>query len=199
MPATLVVRLAAVVVAAAALAGCGATRVTLTERSALEQLLLVRSIERAVARLDTAPLLGRRVSLELFALTRDQGFAREYVVARLQERGVSFVADPARAEVKLKVFASALGVDRGETFLGVPPFTAPVIAVGIPEISLFKWVRNRGHTEVQAFVYDPRTDAFLTRVPDGVGRAKYDDVTILLVFGFTLTDLDDHPTGVDGR
>ena len=197
MPATPVGRLAALVVAAIALAGCGVTKITLTERSAVEQLLLVRSIDRAVARLDTTPLLGRHVSLELYALTRDQWFAREYVMARLQERGVSFVADSAKADMQLKVFASALGVDRGETFLGIPAFTAPVLTVTIPEIALFKWVRNRGHTEVQTFIYDPRTDQFLTRVPDSVGRAKYDDFTVLLFFGFTMTDLDKHPHAED--
>ena len=190
---TFVARLAALVAVGCSLAGCGATRVTLTERAALEQLLLVRSIERAVARLDTTPLLGRRVNLELFALTRDQGFAREYVVTRLQERGVAFVADPAQADMRLKVFATALGVDRGETFLGIPAFTAPVVTVPVPEIPLFKWVRNRGHTEVQVFLYDPRTDTFLSRVPDGVGRAKYDDFTFLIVFGFTVSDIDKHP------
>ena len=195
----LVARLAAVVAVGAALSGCGATRVTLTERSGLEQLLLVRSIERAVAALDTTPLLGRRVNLELIALTRDQGFAREYVVTRLQERGVSVVMDPAQADMRLKVFATALGVDRGETFLGIPAFTAPVITVPIPEISLFKWVRNRGLAEVQVFVYDPRTDTFLSRVPDGVGRAKYDDFTFLIVFGFTVTDLDRHPHAENHR
>jgi hypothetical protein len=193
----LVARLAALVVAAIALAGCGATRVTLTERSAIEQLLLVRSLERAAVKLDTTLLLGRRVNLELFALTRDQGFAREYLVARLQERGVSFVADPAKADMRLKVFASALGVDRGETFLGIPAFSVPVLTVPVPEISLFKWVRNRGHTEAQVFLYDPRTDEFLTRVPDTVGRAKYDDFTLLIIFGYTLTDLDKHPHGED--
>lgn len=41
--------------------GCSARQVTLTDRSGIEQELLVRSLERAVAGLDVSRLTGRRV------------------------------------------------------------------------------------------------------------------------------------------
>jgi hypothetical protein len=74
----------AVVVVTAVLAlgaGCTVRQVTMTERSATEQELLVRALERAMAQLDTTRRPGRRVALELYAWTRDQAFAREFVAA----------------------------------------------------------------------------------------------------------------------
>lgn len=178
-------------------AGCGGRQVTVTDRSAVEQELLVRSLERAVAQLDVSALTGRRVAMDLLALSRDQGFARDFVAARLQRRGVEVVTDAARAELRLKVFATVLGVDKGETLLGVPALQVPVVSVPIPEVALFKWVRHRGAAEVQLYVYDPLTDRLLGDVAAALGRAKFDQFTVLLVIGFTVSDLDERAEPVD--
>lgn len=171
-------------------AGCGGREVTVTQRSGVEQELLVRSLERAVGRLDIRSFVGRPVTLELRALTDDQAFAREFVTARLQRRGVEVVHDATKAALHLKVFATVLGVDRGETLLGVPALQVPVVSVPIPEIALFKWQRHRGAAEMQVYLYDPRTDQLVGDVPSALGRAKYDRFTVLLVIGFTVSDLD---------
>lgn len=179
------------------MAGCTSTRVTQTGRSGIEQQLLVRSLERAVARLDLDRFAGRRVALDLFALTPDQPFAKEFVTSWLEARGAHVVREGKEADLRLKMFASVLGVDYGETLVGVPAFVAPVVAFPIPEIALFKWVRNRGNSEVQIFAYDARTDRLLDVSPAAVGKAKYDEFTILIVFGFGHNDLDERlePTG----
>ena len=83
-----------------------------------------------------------------------------------------------------------LGVDRGETLVGIPALLAPVVNLPTPEIALFKWVRDRGHSQVQIFASDARSGRFLDVAPAGVGRAKYDEFTILLMISFTVDDLD---------
>jgi hypothetical protein len=195
-PTTLVTRAPLPLLALMALlllgAGCAMQRqVTLTQRSGVEQELLIRSLERAITRLDVTRLAGRRVVLELYALTSDQPFAREFVTVRLQRRGVDVVTERTGADFRLKVFATVLGVDRGETLIGVPALQVPIVSVPIPEIALFKWVRHRGAAEVQLYVYDPSTDRLVGDVPVGLGRAKFDQFTILLIIGFTLSDLDE--------
>ncbi len=187
--------LLAVLLAALGAGACGAHRVTLTQRSAIEQQLLTRSIERAVARLDTTRLAGRPVALTLHALTTDQAFAERYVTAQLRARGIRVVSEASRAEVRLETYATALGVDRAETLLGIPALEAPVVSTPIPEIALFKWARNRSHTEVQAFLFEPGTDRFLDRLPVADGRAKSDEFTILIFVRFTVSDIDDPPPG----
>lgn len=175
------------------LVGCSTQQLTLAERSAVEQELLVRSLERAVADLETTLLAGQRVTLELFGLTKDQAFAKALLRARLEERGIDVVDDPAKAELEVRAFASVLGVDRGETLLGIPTVQVPVLAVPIPEIAFFKWTRNRGHTELQLYAFDRATGRFVARVPEGTGRSKLDEFTVLLVIGFTVSDLDEGP------
>jgi hypothetical protein len=168
--------------------GCASRQVTMTERSATEQELLVRALERAVARLDTTPLRGRRATLDLHAWTKDQAFAREFVTAHLEARGVDVVETG--ADLRLKVFASILGLDRGQTLLGLPAVQVPVVSLPIPEIALFKWVRHRGRAEVQILTYDARSGEFRERLSDGVGRSKYDEFTILIFVSFPVSDLD---------
>lgn len=170
---------------------CTTVRVTATERSSIEQRLLVRSLERAVAAVDITPLVGRRIKLELFGLTKDEAFAREFVRARLETRGLR-VSDGADAELTLQVFAAALAVDTAATLFGLPAMQAPVLAVPIPEIALFKWERSRGHAEMQSYVYDG-AGRLLGQVRDVLGEAKYDRFTILIFISFAVTDLDVPP------
>ena len=96
------------------LASCAAVNVTTTSRTSIEQLLLVRSLERAIAHIELQPFKNKTVGVETFGLTGDQGFAKEYVTAKLQESQVTVATDPAKADLRLKVFVSALGVDRSE-------------------------------------------------------------------------------------
>ena len=169
--------------------GCTTTRVTQTQRSGVEQELLVRSVERAVARLDLSGFAGKRVALDVYALTGDQGFTKEFIAAQLTARGVEVVPDPGKSDLRLKIFATVLGVDHGESLFGVPAMAVPVLAIPVPEIALFKWARNRGHSEVEVFAYDPRTEQFVHAIPAAVGRAKYEEYTILIWINFTSDDL----------
>jgi hypothetical protein len=178
------------------LAGGGCSVVpTHSGRSAVEQELIVRSIERAVAALDTSTLLGRKVVLEIFGLNDDKEFARQMLATRLRARGVEVVEAASAADYRVRTFATVLGVDQGETLFGVPALQVPVVSIPIPEIALFKMRRSRGHTELQMFVFDRSSENFIARIPDGVGRSRYDRYTILLVFGYTSSDLDERPAG----
>ena len=177
--------------------GCTTARVTATERSSIEQRLLVRSLERAAVRLDTASLAGRRVRIELFTLTSDAYFAREFLRARLETRGVRFVGPGDDADLTIQIFAAALAVDSTDTLLGLPAMQAPVLAVPIPEIALFKLERSRGHAEMQTYTYD-RGGQLVSRLGDAKGEARYTRVTLLIFISFAVTDMDD-PPDVDGN
>jgi hypothetical protein len=188
--------LAHVLVLLVALAGmstaCTTARVTATERSSIEQRLLVRSLERAAVRLDTTSLVGQRVKIELFALTSDAFFAREFLRARLERRGLQFAGPGEEADVTIQVFATALAVDTADTLVGLPAMQAPILAVPIPEIAIFKLERSRGHAEVQTYTYDNR-GRLITRLGDAKGEAKYNRVTLLIFISFAVTDIDDPP------
>jgi hypothetical protein len=180
------------------LAGCSITTGLLpTQPTGVTQQLMMRALERGLADLDVPRLGARRVQIEVFAQAGQQGdqprpvndvFVREFVITWLRAHGVRAVTtDP---ELTLKVFAAVLGTDRGETLIGLPAFTAPVVNVGIPEIALFKWTRNRGQSEMRVFAFDARTGEFVDQLPPGVGRSKSDDFTVLLFIGFSVSDVE---------
>jgi hypothetical protein len=171
---------------------CTTVRVTATERSSIEQRLLVRSLERAAVRLDTTSLAGQRLKIELFALTSDAFFAREFLRARLERRGLQFAGPGDEADVTIQVFAAALAVDTADTLVGLPAMQAPILAVPIPEIAIFKLERSRGHAEVQTYTYDNR-GRLITRLGDAKGEARYNRVTLLIFISFAVTDIDDPP------
>jgi hypothetical protein len=174
---------------AALTAACSMTP-TATARSTIEQRLLSRSLERALARLDVSALGGKRVFVELDGLTPDQVYARALVRAELRQRGVLVVGDASEAEARIQIIASGLGVDQGETLIGIPATTVPVLSLSIPEIALFKFVRHQGLTEMKVYAYDrdgrPLDPAASTR-----GQSRYWQFTILVLIKFTHDDLDD--------
>ncbi len=156
------------------------------EPSATTQLLLVRSLDRAIAQLDVRHLAGRRVDVELIAQAGNHDFAIELVKKRLRERGVQLSSDA--PQVKLQVFATILGTDRGETLIGIPATYVPIFGVGSPEVSIFKWVRNRGLVELELDTLEPKSGEVMDRLGPVVGAARRDDYTVLLFITFTLTD-----------
>jgi hypothetical protein len=181
----------AVVIAALA-GGCALkTDVVPTQPSAITQRLLFRALERALAQLDLSPFSGRRVSVDLISQTKDDGFAKRFLVDWLREHRVQVVSD--QADLKLDVIASVLGTDHGQTLLGVPSLQSTLVPVATPEISLFKWERHRGRTDLQIYAFEASTDTFVRKSATAVGVSKQDDYTLLLLINFTVSDLEKPP------
>ena len=171
------------------LSGCSlANTIGTTAPTGLTQQLLLRSLERALARLDLARTSGKPVSLEVTVQAGNEGFVKDYVTTWLKAHGVHIVPDS--PEQKLKLFVAVYGTDRDQTLIGMPAFQAPVVNFPIPELALFKWVRNRGVAELRMWAFDGKGDVVMDAPPPGVGRAKYDDFTVLLFIGFTVSDVN---------
>ena len=173
------------------LAGCAVSnQITNTPRSSIEQELLVRAFERAMVGLDTQRLKDKSVALDFYGLTPDKDFAKEYFTAWLQSQRVRIASDPKQAQLRLKVFASVLAVDQGQSFVGTPAFTVPLIGFVMPEVPLFKDIEHSGHAEIKISMTDNQTGDFIDESAPVVGKAQHDDYTILIVVHFTRTDLE---------
>jgi hypothetical protein len=174
------------------IAGCSAsTQITNTPRSSIEQRLLVRALDRALAALDLEQLKEKTVAVEFHGLTPDRDFAREYCTAWLQGHRVRLATHPRQAELRLKVFAPALGVDQGQAFFGIPAVTLPVLGLTTPELALFKSLTHHGHAQLQVYTIDATTGEFIDKTPVGNGEASYDQYTILILVNYTRSDLDE--------
>jgi hypothetical protein len=177
-------------------AGCAAADVT-RARSGVEQRLIVRSLDRAVAGMDIARFSGKKVTLEVISLSDDRTFAKDFIAARLSQRGIEIVKEADKADLRLKILATALGIDHRSKLLGVPALTIPFVAFPIPEIPIFKQETNHGHTEMEILAYEPKRDRLVDFVPSTNGRAKYDEFTVLLFVSFIDSDLDRYPVRTD--
>jgi hypothetical protein len=171
-----------------AVSGCTTVQQTATARSSIEQRLIVRALERAISRMDTAAIGQRRIDVRLYGLTTDQTFAQEFVATRLALRGVRVVRAGEPADTVMRIFATALAVDTDSTLFGLPAMQAPILAVPTPEIALFKSERSRGHAEIEMYLYDDEGH-FIGALPDAYGQATYRRFTILIVISFGTGDL----------
>ena len=97
---------------------------------------------------------------------------------------------PKQAQLHLKVFAPVLAVDQGQSFVGSPAFTVPILGFVIPEIALFKNASHSGHAEVEVFTIDGSTGKFVDKSPPAVGETNYNDYTVLIVVHFTRSDME---------
>jgi len=170
-------------------AGCSlASQIGTTAPTGITQQLLVRSLERGLSRLDLARVSGKPVALEVAVQAGNEGFVKDFVATWLKAHGVRTVQDS--PEQKVKLFVAVYGTDRDQTLIGVPAFQAPVVNFPVPELALFKWVRNRGVAELRMWAFDGKGDVIMDAPAPGVGRARYDDFTVLLFVGFTVSDVN---------
>jgi hypothetical protein len=173
------------------LTGCAtSTQVGNTARSSIEQRLLTSSFERALSTLDTQEFRGKTVTVDFYGLTSDKDFAKEFFTAWLQGQQVKIATDPNQAQFHLKVFGPVLAVDQGQSFVGAPAFTVPILGFVMPEIALFKNARHSGHAEVEVFTIDGGSGKFVDKSPPAIGETNYDDYTILIVIHFTRSDVE---------
>ena len=175
--------------------GCAVSSVDLypTSPTATTQLLVFRALERAVAEVDLSRLKDRKVVLDVVSQLYDHHFAATYLETWFRSHGITVGSD--NPDLRLQIYLLTLGTDKGQSFIGIPPFQVPVLAIPVPEIALFKWVRNRGRADVRIYAFDPRTAEFRETIPETTGRAKFDDYTILVVIGFSVTDVNDSLPG----
>ena len=89
--------------------GCSSVRMTMTERSILEQQLMVQGLLKALEDIDLTQFYGKKVTLEVSGLAEEEvAFTEKYLYIHLGKHGIRIVADPQNAELNLKVLAPIL-------------------------------------------------------------------------------------------
>lgn len=163
-------------------------RFTETPRSRLEQELLVGALERAVSGVDPGELAGKRVTMNLFTLAKDDApFVEEYLRVWLERNGIRVVQPPERADTRLEVFANVLAVDRTQHLFGTPAFS--LLGVPVPALVLYRQISSLGHVELEVHLFDALTGEPWAERSPRIGTSEYIEYTALFVFGWKSTDL----------
>ena len=153
-------RVAVLVAALCAFAGCGTVKTTGTARTATEQLLLTNAWDSALHKVDFRPLAGVPVHLDTTNVTAiDQGWVVSSLKQAMLEQGVLLRQKPEQAQWVVEARVGAYGTDAYNWLLGVPQITVPPTLSGlptgtVPEIPIIKTSDQQGVAKLALFAYD---------------------------------------------
>jgi len=143
--------------------GCGTTRMSDTQRTATEQLLISNAVDRAVEQIDFRPLAGKPVYFDSQYLdgTVDKGYLVSSLRQSLLAHGCMLQEDRTKTPYVVEVRSGGVGTDRHSLLVGVPQMTVPTFLPGqpsqIPEIPVAKKTDEQGVAKVALFAYNRLT------------------------------------------
>ena len=144
-------------------AGCGSTRVTNTQRTATEQLLVSNAIDQSVSQLDFRALAGKPVFFDpqYLAAGPDHGYLVSSLRQQLLACGCLLQESRASASYVVEARSGGIGTDQYSVLFGVPQMNVPSVLPGqpslIPEIPLAKKTDQKGVAKIAVFAYNRRT------------------------------------------
>jgi hypothetical protein len=144
-------------------AGCGTTRMTDTQRTATEQLLVSHAVDQAVSAIDFRVLAGKPVFFDPQYL--DGVVDRGYIVSSLRQQllaaGCLLQEDRTKATYVVEVRSGGIGTNRHALLIGVPQMSVPALIPGqpsqIPEIPLAKKTDQEGIAKIAVFAYNRKS------------------------------------------
>ncbi|MBN1517119.1 hypothetical protein JXA32_11210 [Candidatus Sumerlaeota bacterium] len=188
--------ISALLALALSLQGCATWDVSNTKRTAVEQLLLSASVDRALNQMDLSLESrngARRVFLDAVNLEAED---EPYVVAAVRERlgaaGASIADVRENADYIAEIRAGALATDSSTFLVGMPSFTLPAPSgmsdIKTPELPFFKKLHQRGTAKLAIHFIDAANGAFAGSTGNKYGRANYNRWVLFLI-PFHTTDL----------
>ncbi|KPK84625.1 MAG: hypothetical protein AMJ81_05125 [Phycisphaerae bacterium SM23_33] len=136
-------------------AGCSSRLVTNTPRSAIEQLLLSRAVDKALDRFELPELADRKVFVDFANLKAyDQEYIKVATRARFAELGATLVEQADQADLVAEVASGALGIEYKNGVVGLPAIPVPNSPVPFPEAPLYRTTEQTGIIKLLIFVHD---------------------------------------------
>src|SRR5436305_14057587 len=114
--------------------GCGTTRMTDTQRTATEQLLISNAVDQAVTELDFSSLTDKSVFLDVQYLdgTVDRGYLVSSLRQHLLASGCLLQEERTKSTYVVEARSGGVGTDRHSLLVGVPQKTVPPTVPGQP-------------------------------------------------------------------
>ena len=194
--------------------GCALEQeVSRTPRTAVEQVLLTQAVEKALVNLSVQLPEGVNVDMDVTGLESDRSrldmtntgqgtinrpsrdilYIRDAVAAELGRRGYRVSARGAESPYLVRVMAESFGTMQGNVFVGMPPVQSVLIPFSLPELTLYKRQSQSGYVRLHMDVYDNRTGEFLGSTPKLIGRAYFNQYTVLILATWLRTDVTAYP------
>jgi hypothetical protein len=174
------------------MSGCGPSRVTTTEKTAIERALMWQSLDPAIAQLDPGEGNDKTFNLQTDEVDTEY---QKVIVSRsrqeLLEHGYKVAGDPAAADVVVHARADYAGLDESGLLIGIPaiPIVTPGGTLSTPELALFKRENQRARNQVSFYGVDKDGNFIFADKAQGK-QTYYTSWKLLIFFGFRTTNLE---------
>lgn len=177
------------------LSGCGVSRdSSKSPRAATEQLLLAQAVERSFEDVSVPVLKDSAVVMEVAGLTPDQYYVRDAVAGHLaRTQGVRIVDQRDQAKYVVRVMVQALGTELDQSFFGMPQVQGGLIPIALPELPLYKFIREIGYVRYSMNIYEAATGRLVMTTPWYTKTAAWRQYTILIFLTFRTSTLTEPP------
>jgi hypothetical protein len=188
-------QLCAIVAPLALLSACGVSRDSAkSPRAATEQLLLSQAVERSFEDVSVPLLKDASVVMEVAGLTPDQYYVRDAVAGHLaRTQGVRVVDVRSQAKYVVHIMVQALGTELDQSFFGMPQVQGGLIPIALPELPLYKFVREIGYVRYALNIYEAATGKLALSTPWYTKTAAWRQYTLFIFLTFRTSTLTDPP------
>lgn len=162
-------------------------------RTPIEQLLLTQSLLRTLDQV-TLPLRpGDSVVIETAwppthqDFAGDLPFAASVLASWCTQQGLIIGGD--HPGYRMRVLLHAFGLDKKDTFVGVPPIQSLLLPIALPELTLYRNVLNRGYTRLTIDITDASTGRLVGFPLLAEASVRQELVTLLFLLSWKSSDL----------
>lgn len=189
------IQLCSISIALVLLSACGVSRdSSKSPRAATEQLLLAQAVERSFEDVSVPMLKDAAVVMEVAGLTSDQYFVRDAVAAHLAiKHGTRIRVNKDEAKYLVRVMVQALGTELDQSFFGMPQVQGGLIPIALPELPLYKFIRQIGYVRYALNIYESATGRLVLTTPWYTKTAAWRQYTIFIFLTFRTSTLTDPP------
>ena len=161
----------------ACIEGCNITAGQVSSpRTPIEQLLLTQSLFRSLEEMVIPLQAGDVVTVETAWVPShddfkgDLPFAASVIASWFARHGA--VVGGENPKFRARVLLHAFGLDKKDVFFGVPPIQSVLIPIALPELTLYRNLRNRGYTRLSIDLEDVSSGRLIGTYerPDGSVR-----------------------------
>ncbi|HET9845130.1 MAG TPA: hypothetical protein VFQ02_05240 [Nitrospira sp.] len=186
--------MAVLLLSLACTAGCNITAGQVSSpRTPIEQLLLTQSLFRSLEEMVIPLRSGDVVTVETAWVPShddfkgDLPFAASVIASWFTRHGA--IVGGEHPKFHARVLLHAFGLDKKDVFIGVPPIQSVLIPVALPELTLYRNLRNRGYTRLSIDVVDISSGRLVGTPWTTEGSVLHERYTVLFLFSWTASDL----------
>lgn len=165
------------------LSSCTSTRyITQTKRSVVEQLLLTKSVKKALDKIDGLEIQGSKIYVEITSLaTEEETYLKKAVSLWCLEKGALVLEEKDKADYIASVLVKSLATDRFNTALGIPSLPVPLTGIFTPQIDILGRDRQKGYTEMEIILYSISTGQFSQKTKPLIGKTHFTNYKVFFI------------------